>query len=1006
MKKLITLIIIIAFAVNSAGQGYALRPPATICSQDGKAPTLTDSTAHRYPPYARETLTALEGFDGDKKATVELLGIKMTVLFQRLRMIERVAQEIEDETVVERLKELGAELPYFTNETLQAMEASGGDRRVAAEALGMEIGPFHHRFRAIRIAASRAGDGVVLARLSEFKKPTYTEESLRALENAHGDRKAAARALAVESVELGLRLRRIAEVALELHDENTLVRLIELNVKLPGKLPRKTEETMKALEEAKGDRELTAETLGRNASYLYQRLVHIEKAAAAILYRLCRLRIHHPSYTRLPRYTEETLKALEEADGNRNTAAETLELRASSISKRLWHIAKIALRIEDAETLSRLRALGVRLVAIAKLPSYTEETLRALEKSGGKRKKAAGTLHITPEQTYRRLSQIAKIAIEIGDEDIMHRLRALNAEQPTAAHLPAHTEETLKVLEEAEGDRESTAETLRIDRVYLNHKLSEIRRAATATNNETILKRLQRFKPILPTYTEETLGAMEEAEGDKKATAEGLGVSVDVIRTRLRRIREIAVEAGERAILERLEKLKPGMLIYTEDTLTALEESEGGKKAASESLNISIADLYQRLAKITEAAVEAEDEIILKRVQRFYPRLPSYTEATLSAMEKFNGDRKTAMEVLKISYVFLGQRLRRIYNISLRINDQFTLSRLRKLSIGVPPYAKPPSHTKQTLETLEQHNGDRLAAAEALEISDSTMYGRLVRIEEAVTTILDRLYVLKTRLPRYTEETLRILEEHRDDRKTTLKLLGIGRAGLSLRLKEIEDAATIRGNRAILARLHRLNLPAYTEATLGALEASRGDRRVAADALSTTPSSLSQRLSLVKRAALEMQDDRTLARLRKLKVLPYLEETLSALEASRGDRRVAADVLGINSSSLFRRLRLIKNVASETQDKDILVRLNRSNLPAYTEETLSALEASRGDRRVAADALGITFSPLRHRLRRIREKAAESRDVATLKRLAQFDRSTGKILQEYIAVRRQIDSAA
>src|SRR3989338_6614927 len=295
----------------------------------------------------------------------------------------------------------------------------------------------------------------------------------------------------------------------------------------------------------------------------------------------------------LPSFTEKTLLALEESGGNRAMAAGILHITQAGVSYRIRRIRKAAFEKDDTTTLERLNKV---LSSLPSLLSSTEETLSALEESGGNRAMAAGILHITQAGVSYRIRRIREAAFEKDDTATLERLNKV---------LSSSTEETLSALEASGGNRAMAAGILHITQAGVSYRIRRIRKAAFEKDDTAILERLNK---ALSSSTEETLSALEASGGNRSMAAGILPITPAGVSYRIRRIRKAAFEKDDTATLERLNKV---LSSSTEETLSALEESGGNKSMAAGILHITQAGVSYRIRRIREAAFEKDDTTTL-----------------------------------------------------------------------------------------------------------------------------------------------------------------------------------------------------------------------------------------------------------------------------------------------------------------------------------------------------------------------------------------------------------
>ncbi len=192
------------------------------------------------------------------------------------------------------------------------------------------------------------------------------------------------------------------------------------------------------------------------------------------------------------------------------------------------------------------------------------------------------------------------------------------------------------------------------------------------------------LKASLPSYTEETLYALEQAGGNQAKAAGILNIGLSAVSERKSRIRRVAVKINDNATLKRLLPLPS----YTEETLEALKKVGGNQVKAARVLSIIQQTVSQRIIAIRRAAARIGDKATLERLAKALLSLPAYTEATLEALEQSQGKQKEAAGILKISQATVSRRISAIRSIATRIDDKTTLERFNevlKVSKGAAP---------------------------------------------------------------------------------------------------------------------------------------------------------------------------------------------------------------------------------------------------------------------------------------------------------------------------------
>ncbi|GAI82948.1 unnamed protein product, partial [marine sediment metagenome] len=271
--------------------------------------------------------------------------------------------------------------------------------------------------------------------------------------------------------------------------------------------------------------------------------------------------------------------------------------------------------------------------------------------------------------------------------------------------------------------------------------------------------------------------ALEKAEGNQAAAAEILKISPTALRGRIKTIRKFANKISTKksnAVLIRLNKALKGrragkrerLLMlpkFTEETIQALEETEGSKVMAVERLKIILSGLDYRIKRIKEMALKLktkESKAVLKRLNKALKgkmagkrplRMPRHTKETIEALEKAEGNKSEAAIILNISYMGIVEGIKTIQNRARELNtneSNATLGRLNEAlkgqkagkTVPIMPRKRKvtgrlpsglPKYTKPTIEALEKSEGNQTAGAESLGISIPGLRYRIRRIEKA-----------------------------------------------------------------------------------------------------------------------------------------------------------------------------------------------------------------------------------------------------------------------------------
>lgn len=469
----------------------------------------------------------------------------------------------------------------------------------------------------------------------------------------------------------------------------------------------------------------------------------------------------------LPDYTEATLKALEDAEGVRYKAGIDLKLSSYKLTQRIDQIKLKATEIDDKETLTRL---GKALV------KHLSSTLREMENSKGNESVAARKLKVTRDAIHKRMERIKAWAESVGHKETLDRLE--NIEKLKLApkvDSPEWAEKALAALKKANGNREAASKLMGIGRKSFTERINTIRENRETEewqNNKELLVRLEEaFDRVLPHYAEDIVNALEASNGDRSKAADALDISLFSFRYREKRVARGARLSKDKAILERLEKIpaefqqKPEVLPgYTDETIAALEKSDGRITETAQNLGVAHPSLIGRIKQIRKIAVSLDDKATLAKLDKALNEgsasksreaeeqsdtpapsptnspeaLPDYTEETITALKAAKGRRDNAAKILGVKSIQF--RIRQIQDRAIQLNDQETLNRLENAMnvLSLPEY------TEEVLTALEEAKGKASQAAMTLKLDWSKVMVRLdniVRIANALerNDIIDRI---------------------------------------------------------------------------------------------------------------------------------------------------------------------------------------------------------------------------------------------------------------------------
>lgn len=374
-------------------------------------------------------------------------------------------------------------------------------------------------------------------------------------------------------------------------------------------LPPYTEKILKALDAAKGNQAQAAEDLVMSYSTFTSRVDRIWEVAnqlnthkaGLVLRRLARVLSGKNAGKRrriIPKYTDETLSALEEAEGNQVLATDILNTVQQTIASRVVGMRNAADKLNARERkclLARLnKALsgGKAYMKADPFPGHANKTINTLFMAGGNLQKAAKELGISLKSLKKRIARIKHVAENLedkkeGDKILEYIDLALRAERiapyelkeseekERPSELPRWTYEVIGALEQAEGSRISAARMLDLSPSGLISRVDSIRKAAKKlkkTRRIKLLKRLDRAlsgkragqrSNILPRYTQKTIYALINAMGNRLLAAEILDISPSAVSARINAIEQAAEELDSyegQMILKRLERAASGKL--------------------------------------------------------------------------------------------------------------------------------------------------------------------------------------------------------------------------------------------------------------------------------------------------------------------------------------------------------------------------------------------------------------------------------------------------------------
>jgi len=545
--------------------------------------------------------------------------------------------------------------------------------------------------------ASSAGQATAtLDMLFDIQRPEDEEAVITALEATKGNTEKAAKKLGKSRRTIEIWRELIEASAFSRKDMATIMRLAKAKISLPDY----TEGTLVALEETNGNYGEAAKRLGITRPIVSHRVAFIKATASAIGDTDTVVRVEK-AIIGLPEYTEDTIKALEETNGDKVEAAKRLKamnvespdeigITVDSLIDRIVYITATAAFRNDIATLLRINA------AKTPLPEYTKEVIDALKDNEGHQKRAAEDIGISDVTMSRMIRAIMIAAAIRGDRGTYKELTSVLRKDLS---LPWYTMETIRALEQTNGRHKEAGQKLKepVSGPTIGRRIRSILAAAifleeTRTKEETdIISRLTRANTSLPDYTEETIAALEKANGRYEDAGEILGKDSSKVSKRIAYISAVAAVRNDRKMIDRLAKAKTSLPDYTEETIKALEKANGNHREAAGKLknNITPSVVSHRVAFIKAAATVRGDQDTLMRVTKADITLPTHTEDTIKALEKAGGDQKKAAKRLGINRTRLNHRLIVILRAAYAGGRNEILSRLAKVSPQQDGKARP-----------------------------------------------------------------------------------------------------------------------------------------------------------------------------------------------------------------------------------------------------------------------------------------------------------------------------
>jgi len=775
-----------------------------------------------FPEDTEEILWALENSNGNYVGAADKLDMAQATLSGKIVSILAAAIAHRDTDTIIRQARASIPLPKYKDETIEALRQGKGSYKEAAIILNIDPSSVSRRVRTIYKRASARGDTAILMKLTDVLNgemvdvtfPKHAGATIEALEEKNGIREEAAEILGITPSAVSVRIRDILAAAIIKGKTDVVVRLIKASISLPWY----AEETLKALEEAKGNQTKAAEILTLDKTTISRRIKTI-RAIAVIkddtdtLVRLAKASIS------LPKYTNATIRELEKARGGLTKAAKELEITLSELSRRIKLSLATAIFHGYKDIVIKLNK------AIIVLPEYTELTIEALRRSRKNPAKADKILEKEePDLRYSLDYMIRSIlarASARGDNETldsiaevlppdMYRAKASSAGQKPLFDIPRPEFEqaTIDALKQANGNYAAAASILETAG-SVSYRVAVIAASAYDHDDTKTVQELARAKTTIPAYAEATILALEQSGGNKAEAAAMLGTDTTDLEYRIAAILVVAHARGDRKLVTRVKRAIIPLPKDADKTLMALQKAGGNRAEAASELEISLNTVDKRIITITAAAYRRNDKATIARLPAKKIPLPKYTEATIDALEKANGRRQNAGEILEIHHTVVTYRIEYI------LAAAYTNARIDIIARMTRAMTPMPEYTEVTIRALVKANGNITKAAEELtraegeEISRAGIERRIAFITVACTKrndadTLERLRKAKVSLPKDTEKTLTALENANGRRRDAARELGIHVATVGKRIVFIIAAAYEQGNTKILERFAKV----------------------------------------------------------------------------------------------------------------------------------------------------------------------------------------------------------
>lgn len=293
--------------------------------------------------------------------------------------------------------------------------------------------------------------------------------------------------------------------------------------------------------------------------------------------------------------------------------------------------------------------------------------------------------------------------------------------------LPSYTEEIIAALERNNGIQAKAAHNLHIDPSTMSIRVNKIRKIAARIGDKKTLRRIEKALLSLPSYTEETIAALEKSGGHLGKAALELHIAQGAVSVRIQQINKIVRKLGDKAMLKRLRKALLSLPPYTEETVAALEKCSGNQTKAAGLLKINKVTVSHRIKSIKKSAAEMKDKIILTRLDRALSSFPYYTEEVMTALEASNGNITKTAESLSKKRSSLSVMISKIRDIAIERDDKTMLNRLNMALLTLPSY------TGETLAALERSGYNKAEAARILGITSAGITVRIEQISRYIT---------------------------------------------------------------------------------------------------------------------------------------------------------------------------------------------------------------------------------------------------------------------------------